>query len=185
MPGLAAVLGSPAQMGFHVSNGFGNTLKAPTVGRMRAFLDEVDITDEEHGAAWLSTDDGVSLEWNGDGRLVFDDGALHEGRVRHLSRVSREQALSLWVALARGDLVTVEGQPWAPGNGFVRTPEREARLREALAKMDHDFYDSLGAERAGTPCRRDGCTRGAVAHSVLCRPHHFESLKSRPSPFDD
>jgi len=79
------------------------------VAQMRASLDDLDIADEEHGAAWLSTDDGLSLEWNGDGRLVFDDGAL----------------------------------------------------------------------------RRDGCTRGAVAHSVLCRPHHFESIKSRPSPFHD
>ena len=185
MPALDAVLGCAAQMGFHIANGIGDSLKAPTVEQMRAFLDDLDITDEEHGAAWLSTDDGLSLEWNGDGRLVFDDGALHQGQIRHLAGVPRQHALTLWAALARGDRVTVERQPWAPGNGFVRTPEREARLRDALAKMDRDFYDSLGGERAGTPCRRDGCTRGAVAHSVFCRPHHFESIKSRPSPFHD
>jgi hypothetical protein len=185
MPLLVAMLGCAAPMGCHIANGFGDSLKAPTVEQMRAFLDNLDITDEEHGAAWLSTDEGLSLEWNGDGRLVFDDGAAHESRVRHLSGVSREHALALWAALAIGDLVTVEGQPWAPGNGFVTTPEREARLREVQAKMDRDFYDGLGGERASTPCRRDGCTRGAVTHSVLCRPHHFESIKSRPSAFHD
>jgi hypothetical protein len=62
-------------MGFHIANGFGDSLKAPTVEQMRAFLDDLDITDEEHGAAWLSTDEGLSLEWNGDGRLVFDDAS--------------------------------------------------------------------------------------------------------------
>jgi hypothetical protein len=133
-------------MGFHIANGFGVSVDAPTVEQMRVFLDELDINDEEHGAAWLSTDDGVSLEWSGDGRLVFDDGALHEGRFRHLAGVLREHAVTLWAALARGD--RVEGQPWAPGNGFVRTPEREARLRDAQAKMERDFYDNLGGERA-------------------------------------
>jgi len=172
-------------MAFDVANGFGSSLRSPTKDEMRAFLDDLDITDEEHGAAWLSTDDGQSLEWNGDGRLVFDNVAVHESRVRHLSGVSRGRALELWVALAMGDLATVEGQPWAPGNGFVMTPERETRLREALTKLDRDFYHLLGKERPDVRCRRDGCTRGALVHSVLCRPHHFESVKNRPSPFDD
>ena len=169
---------------FHIANGFGDSLDEPTFEQMRAFLHELDVTDEEHGAAWLSTN-SVSLEWNGDGRLVLDVLDLDEEGVRHLTGVSRERVLELWVTLAAGDLATIEAEPWAPGNGFLQTPEREAKIRDAMVKMDRDFYDSLGPERADIACRRDGCMRGAVAHSVLCRPHHFESIKSRPSPFND
>jgi len=32
---------------------------------------------------------------------------------------------------------------------------------------------------------RDGCKRGAIEQSVLCRAHHFESLCGRPCPFSD
>ncbi len=39
-------------MGFRIANGFGSSLKVPTADPMRAFLDELDIPDEEHGAAW-------------------------------------------------------------------------------------------------------------------------------------
>lgn len=48
---------------------------------------------------------------------------------------------------------------------------------------DRKFYDSLGPERADVPCREPACTRGAVAYSVLCRPHHFENIKRKVSPF--
>ena len=53
----------------------------------------------------------------------------------------------------------------------------EARLRD-----DQEFLQSLGEERMDTPCRREGCDRGAVSHSVLCARHHFESIRGRP-PF--
>jgi hypothetical protein len=150
---------------------------------MRRFLGGIDATDEEHGAAWLSTESGFSLEWNGDGRLVFTAG---EGAPpRHLRGVTRERALELWLALAAGNLMDVESCAWQRGIGYVRSPEREAEVREWQRGQDREFYDSLGAERAELPCRRDGCARGAVSFSVLCRPNHFESIKKRPSPFDD
>jgi hypothetical protein len=56
---------------------------------------------------------------------------------------------------------------------------------EVERRIDREFYDSLGAERPGTTCRRPQCSRGTVELSVLCRPHHFESIKGRPSPFSD
>lgn len=54
---------------------------------------------------------------------------------------------------------------------------------EILQNLDRKFYDSLGPERADVPCREPGCSRGAVAYSVLCRPHHFENIKRKVSPF--
>lgn len=169
-------------MTFYVANGNGDTLDQPSPSEMKAFLDAIDASDEEHGAAWLSLEDEHSLEWNGDGRLVLSAPGQPP---RHLKNVSREQALELWHALAAGNLARVEEQAWAPGMGYVRAAEREAELRQAQLRQDREFYDLLGTERSDTPCRREGCTRGAVSLSVLCRVHHFESTSHRTCPFDD
>ena len=55
-------------------------------------------------------------------------------------------------------------------------------VRAQLA-ADRAFYDLLGPERDDEPCRRPSCRRGAIAQSVLCRAHHFESIRGRPCPF--
>lgn len=51
-------------------------------------------------------------------------------------------------------------------------------------KLDHEFYASLGPERAGSRCRREGCDRGAVNMSAFCGRHHFEMIYKRPYLFD-
>lgn len=53
---------------------------------------------------------------------------------------------------------------------------------ELRTMADRRFYDGLGEERVTEPCRR-GCGRGAVRFSVFCRPHHFEDVTKRASPF--
>ena len=55
---------------------------------------------------------------------------------------------------------------------------------EVLLRLDRQFYDSLGNERPGTACRREGCDRGAVYLSAFCRKHHFENVRERPCPFE-
>ncbi|MBB3210737.1 hypothetical protein FHS27_006585 [Rhodopirellula rubra] len=56
---------------------------------------------------------------------------------------------------------------------------------EVFLRMDREFCDMLGDERKDVACKRDGCDRGAVPMSVLCRRHHFENVKGRPYPFED
>ncbi|MEK7951486.1 DUF7716 domain-containing protein [Luteolibacter soli] len=56
---------------------------------------------------------------------------------------------------------------------------------ETQARLDREFYDSLGQERPGTQCRREGCSGGAVVFSAFCRVHQFENVKKRPCPFAD
>jgi hypothetical protein len=172
-----------ADVAFYISNGFGESIDSPSPDQMRGFLGEIDPADEEHGAAWLSTEDGYSLEWSGDGRLLFN--RRDSRAVRHLRNVSRERALELWMALASGRLAEVERCPWQAGNGYVMTPERDEQLREWQLRQDREFYEVLGRERPSIPCRTEGCTRGAIQFSVLCRVHHFESVKKRPCPFQN
>lgn len=57
-------------------------------------------------------------------------------------------------------------------------------FEETRRRLDLEFYDRLGAEDASRPCKRDGCGRGSVQHSVLCRRHHFEMIQHRDCPFD-
>jgi hypothetical protein len=56
---------------------------------------------------------------------------------------------------------------------------------EIMRRLDREFCDRLGPEDSSKKCRRDGCDRGVIKLSVLCRRHHFESIKKRPYPFDD
>jgi len=57
--------------------------------------------------------------------------------------------------------------------------------KPSLFQLDRQAYTALGPELPGTRCERDGCPRGTIADSTLCKPHHFESIKGRPSPFSD
>jgi hypothetical protein len=168
---------------FYVANGLGDHLDDPSEEAMRRFLDAIDTSDEEHGAAWLSTDADYTLEWS-DAVLVVS-GPGFDPPSRHMRKVPRERALELWIALARGDVAAVERCGWRLGNGHAPDPARDERLRAWQLEQDRKFYDLLGEERSDVPCRGDGCRRGAVKHSVLCRPHHFESVWKRPSPFSD
>lgn len=168
-------------MDFYVSNGMGDSLDNPTEERMREFLAAIDETDEEHGAAWLSLAAGPSLEWNGDGRLVYtrkDDSTVS------LRNVTRERALELWLMLVRGDFATLDAEPWTQGNGYVLTPEIEARNKQWQLDQERDFIASLGPE-VGDPCREAGCVKKAITHSIHCRKHHFEAWMKRPFPIEE
>jgi hypothetical protein len=176
-------------MKFHIENGMGDSIDNPTPEQMREFLFALDTSDEEHGDADLSTELGYSLSWFGDERLVLAvrggvTGA-QEASVRHLANVTRERALELWNVLARGDISALEREPWRSGHGYVRTPEKAAAMEAAVRHYHRQFYEGLGPEREDIRCRHEGCSRGAILHSVLCRPHHFESVHGIPSPFDD
>jgi hypothetical protein len=55
---------------------------------------------------------------------------------------------------------------------------------ETQRALDLKFYEQLGPEDLARPCRHDGCSRGAVRFSVLCKRHHFEMINHRQCPFD-
>jgi len=56
---------------------------------------------------------------------------------------------------------------------------------EIKGRIDRAFCDALGEEDVTRQCRHEGCYRGAVRLSVLCRRHHFEDICGRPYPFDE
>ena len=44
---------------------------------------------------------------------------------------------------------------------------------------DRRFYDGLGPEIGAELCQSSGCKRKRIAHSVMCREHHFEMVIGR------
>lgn len=72
------------------------------------------------------------------------------------------------------------------GTGELTQSECDlAAHADAVRQRDLAFYGSMGPEDLSKKCRREGCERGVVAFSVLCREHHFESIFKRPSPLVD
>ena len=100
-------------MAYYVANPCGDSLESPSPEQLRQFLEELNPADAEHGAAWVSDDSGNTLEFNVDGRLVFDSKTLG---VRHMCGVSRERALALWSLLVGGIVNGLEQEPWLPGS---------------------------------------------------------------------
>jgi hypothetical protein len=174
-------------MYYFVSNGLGESKDMPSEAELRDFLEGIDLDDVEHGAAWVSDEFDNNLEFNGDGTLVFSRGL--DAAPRHISGVSKPRALELWLLLIAGRLDDLESQTWMPGLRPALPPQEAARRQLELAEWqrhdDRAFYDLLGPERPGDTCRKDGCTRGRISHSALCRMHHFESMRGRPCPFDE
>jgi hypothetical protein len=70
---------------------------------------------------------------------------------------------------------------WLPAPDALDAPP----LEEAKKKLDREFFESLGEERSGVACRIEGCSRGAIHQSVLCRIHHYEMIKKESCPFLD
>lgn len=163
----------------------GDSIDDPTPQEMERYLLALDPNDDEHGKAWLSDEDENTLEYSINGNLGYSREG-HEDR--HLNGVTIAKAVELWVKLTEGRFDELEQEPWRPGFYEPLTPEeatqRQAALDEWQLSMDRQFYDNLGPERPDVPCRAPGCNRGAIAYSLLCRAHHFQSVQRRPSPFD-
>lgn len=175
-------------MSYHVTSRWGHSEDEPDLARMSEFLAELDAPDEEHPDTWLSHESGWTLSVFESGRVVYENVESEDGP-RYLLGISRDRALALWTALARGDLAEIESESWSSGYEPPRTEEEQAaivqRAAEMTLNMDRSFYDQLGSENLDSPCRTPGCSRGTVRFSVLCRPHHFESIRKKPCPFND
>lgn len=175
-------------MTYYVQSRWGDSEDEPDVDRMRELLAELDAPDEEHPDTWLTHESGWTLSAHESGLMAWEDGE-DLAPPRHMPRVSREKALELWISLSKGDLKAIEAEPWQPGHAPPPSEaDKDARVRaakRAQLESDRRFYEILGEERLEVPCRKEGCERGAIYQSVLCRVHHFESIYRRPCPFSD
>lgn len=127
-----------------------------------------DLEDDESGVPRAASGRGFPREGLDTATLV----SIALGTTQLASPPSDELLLEAFLYYHKFDA-------FLPRPGAPDPPPR----RQIVDSLDRKFYDSLGPERADVPCREPACTRGAVAYSVLCRPHHFESIKRKVSPF--
>jgi hypothetical protein len=129
------------------------------------------------------TDDLEDAE-AGIARAAEDRGFPHEG-LDTATLISIAHGAGVFAAPPSDDLLLEAFLYYYKFDAFLPRPGAPdpPPAHEIINSLDRTFYDSLGAERAGIPCREPGCTRGSVEYSVLCRPHHFESVKRKASPF--
>lgn len=57
-------------------------------------------------------------------------------------------------------------------------------VEDPQLRRDRKFYEQLGPEDLSRPCKKEGCQRGAIKNSVLCKRHHFEMIERRDCPFE-
>jgi hypothetical protein len=57
-------------------------------------------------------------------------------------------------------------------------------IEDPELRRDRQFYEQLGPEDLSRPCKKEGCKRGAISNSVLCKRHHFEMIERRDCPFE-
>src|SRR5688572_2466517 len=152
--GLGRNQASKDSMAVRISNALGDSIDEPSAQQMRRFLEELDPTDDEHGAAWVSDEDGNVLEWNVDGRLVYDNYEKPPDP-RHMVGVSIAKTVELWQLLAQELLHELEKQPWQLGAHPPTSPEEAAqRAKERVDLLlagDREFFAVLGAERPDVP----------------------------------
>jgi hypothetical protein len=67
---------------------------------------------------------------------------------------------------------------------MVWSQDAPSQDEDRQKRRDREFYNSLGSEDSSRSCKHEGCQRGAILNSVLCKPHHFEMIERRDCPFD-
>ncbi len=169
---------------YHVQTRWGESEDSPSKKRMKEILAELETEDPEHPDTWLTHESGWTLSVHESGLVVLENPESDE-EPKHLPKLSRSHALGLWVKLAKGKLDELAREPWTAGYPLSHPQERKDKVEPSWMAEAREFYEQLGAERPERPCKREGCHRGSVQFSVLCRVHQYESVRGSPCPFDD
>lgn len=172
---------------YFVESRWGGSEDSPSIKRMEELIAELAIADEEHPDTWLThSPSGWSIRLD-EGRIAYlEDSDCNI--ISHMKAVRPDLALQLWIRFSKDGRDAVAEELWVNGQPPVSPEELVARRihgEKLMLANDRAFYDELGPERPSMPCKIEGCVRGAIEYSVLCRPHHFEQIRHRQCPFDD
>lgn len=158
----------------------------PSHARMDAILAELDTADPEHPDIWLTHSSGWTIAADEDRYLVLSNP--EQEVVGHIANASRRQMLEFWGRLSRGEIESLLKEPWLYGRppaDPVKLAAIAAKVAESQRQQDREFYSILGEENPNERCRTEGCSRGRISVSWLCKIHHFESIKGRKCPYSD
>ena len=100
-------------MAFHVTHSSGSMESCPPLSVLPSLLDELQTADAEHGDVSITHESEWCITVSRSGVVVFEN--LERGEPRHLQQVSRDKILDLWSRLARGEIESLETEPWILG----------------------------------------------------------------------
>lgn len=118
-------------MTFYVTNRMGEMFTNPPRSVVTQVLTELDqIDDPEHPDVALAHESGWTLSAFPEGLLIWEN-VESDNEPEHMAGASRAKTEELWLALAAGDLATVEREPWQPGYGSSLAASRpEASIHQ-------------------------------------------------------
>lgn len=170
---------------YYVETRWGGSEDEPPPSRLAEIVAELNTKDEEHPDTWLvHSPSGWTLSLDEEGYAYLEDQDLET--VSHMKDVSLEAGLEFWLKFASAGPDGVKSEPWCQGPRVLSDEEvaaHQARAEAFTLESDREFFSLLGAEDDSQPCKKVGCTRGHIKHSVLCRVHHFEQVRNHPCPF--
>ena len=102
-------------MAFHAYTRIGASIAQPTEEQMRALLDSLADSDDEHPDVSVTHETGWSISAFHSGLVIFENVETGEGPWQMRS-VSRDATLALWMLLAGGNIQEIRERPWLPGD---------------------------------------------------------------------
>ena len=104
-------------IGCHVTDRWGGMESDPSEQRLSEILATLEIDDDdEHPDVSLTHESGWYLAAFPSGLIVWEN--VEDGpEPRHMKNVTRDKVLKMWLALARGQLETIEAGDWLSGYG--------------------------------------------------------------------
>ena len=102
-------------MTFHITHRYGAMESDPPLSSLPDLLRELDNRpdDTEHGDVAVSHESGWCMAVSRGGYVVFEH--LEDEGACHMRDVPAAKVLDLWSRLARGDIASIQAEPWRPG----------------------------------------------------------------------
>ena len=103
-------------MSFFVHHRYGGSERDPPVSSFPALLDELEdrLEDEEHISVSVIHESEWGLGILRGGYVAFEN-VESDGEPRHMEGLSRARLLHLMELISKGDLESLEREPWLPG----------------------------------------------------------------------
>lgn len=90
--------------------------KDPPIDCFSALYDELQGEDPEHLDVLVSHDSGWTIVAYPNGLVILQDlSRMEEIAARHMSAVTKDRVVALWLMLASGNIEGVLREPWQPG----------------------------------------------------------------------
>jgi hypothetical protein len=103
-------------MPFTIMHRMGDMDVDPPIESLEDLLKELEIEDEEHPDVSVRHDETQwCLSAFPGGLLIWGNVEDEDGHARHLKNVPREKVLELWTKLTKGELSSINSEPWING----------------------------------------------------------------------